>query len=72
MATQKLAQELHRIQEELNAGIIQPNLGDRRSHIYKVVTGQGKNSKNNDPVLRREIPRYIRDDLGKEICDVTE
>ena len=72
MSIQRLNQELPRIQHELNTGVIIPNLGDRRNHIYKVVTGQGKNSKKNDPILRKEIPRYIRDELCKEICDVTE
>lgn len=57
----------------LNTGEISPNLPYERCHILKVVTGQGKNSKNHDPVLRKEIPRYIREVLGyAEICDVTE
>jgi len=46
-------------------------MSDRLNHVYKVVTGQGLNS-TFDPVLRKNVPIYIRDTLGYEICDVTE
>lgn len=46
---------------------------DGKNHIVKVVTGRGINSKyKHDPVLRRNIPLFIRDELGYEICDATE
>ncbi len=48
-------------------------MGDGKNHIVKVVTGRGVNSKDkNDPVLRKNIPFFIRDELGYEIFDATQ
>jgi hypothetical protein len=69
----KVSNSFDKISAELRAGRITPNNGDAINHIVKVVTGRGINSKNkNDPVLRKNIPIFIRNELGYEICDATE
>lgn len=69
----KVSNSFDKISAGLRAGRITPNNGDAINHIVKVVTGRGINSKNkNDPVLRKNIPIFIRNELGYDICDATE
>jgi hypothetical protein len=69
----KVSDSFNKISADLRAGKFTPNIGDGKNHIVKVVTGRGVNSKHkNDPVLRKNIPIFIRDELGYEICDATE
>jgi len=69
----KVSNSFDKISADLRAGRITPNNGDAINHIVKVVTGRGINSKNkNDPVLRKNIPIFIKNELGYDICDATE
>jgi DNA-nicking Smr family endonuclease len=68
-AITKVNEVLDRVQIGLNEGMIVPNLGDKKNHIMKIVTGKGLQSKNN-PILRFEIPMHLAKTY--EICDITE
>lgn len=59
-AKEFVRRKIQNIQDSIDSGNIIPNIGDRQNHVLKVVTGRGEHSANT-PVLRINIPPYIRD-----------
>jgi DNA-nicking Smr family endonuclease len=45
--------------ESLQRGEIEPNLGNNRDHIYKIIAHKGKHSKNGAGVLKLAISDYL-------------
>ena len=60
-------QKLENVQMDLDANLFEPNTGDGHNHIYKIICGAGKHSKNGAK-LKHEIPRQLENE-GKDIYE---
>lgn len=53
-----LNRRLQQIKVDLGNGKLEPNIGDGRNHVLKIVCGRGIHSKGR-PVLKVKIPKFL-------------
>jgi hypothetical protein len=51
--------KLSEAESALNRGAIEPNTGNRKDHVFKIVCGAGKHSKGGRGILKEKIRRYL-------------
>ena len=46
------------VQNALNQSKVKPNIGDKKSHVYKIIAGAGKHS-TGPAVLKDAVENYL-------------
>ena len=50
---------LRNVQQRLDSGELEPNFKNGADHVFKIICGRGKGSKNGIPVLKVAIPKLL-------------
>ena len=50
---------LRNLQSRLDQGLVEPNFKNGFDHVFKIICGRGKGSKNGIPVLKVAIPKLL-------------
>lgn len=51
---------LNDTQEALTDGIVSPNIGNGKDHVFKIICGAGNHSVGKRGVLKHEIAKYLQ------------
>ena len=51
---------LREVQNEIDNGTCEPNMSDGKNHIFKIICGAGKHSKNGIGVNKQAINQYLK------------